>query len=72
MTKTLRGDKKEYKWTNRVDNSFETLKYNAAKLPIVDFSYFNKVFQVECDASGSPIGAILSQEGKHVAFLVKS
>ena len=26
MTKTMRGDKKEFKWTHGADKSFETLK----------------------------------------------
>ena len=29
---------------------------------------FSKVFQVDCGARGSAIGAILSQEGKPIAY----
>ena len=71
MTETMRGDKKEFKWTYGVDKSFETLKQKVFELPVLALPNFNKIFQVECDASGSAIGAVLSQEGKPVAFFSK-
>ena len=68
MTKTMRGDKKEFKWTHGANKSFETLKQKVVELPILALLDFNKVFQVECDASGNAIGVVLSQEGKPIAF----
>ena len=61
MTEKMRRDKKEFKWTHGVDKSFETLKQKVVELLVLALPDFNKVFQVECDASGSAIGAILSQ-----------
>ena len=68
MTKTMRGDKKDFKWTHGADKSFEALKHKVVELPILALLDFNKVFKVEFDASGSEIGAILSHEGNPVAF----
>ena len=56
MTETMRGDKKELKWTHRSDKSFETLKQKVVELPILALVDFNKVFKVECDASGNARG----------------
>ena len=64
----MRGDRKEFKWTVGVDKSFNLLKEKVIEKPILALPYFNKVFQVDCDASGTAIGAILSQDGRPITY----
>ena len=52
MTKTMRGDKKEFKNTHGADNSFEALKQKVIEFLFLALPNFNKLFQVECDVSG--------------------
>ena len=67
LTETMRGDKK-VKWTTGADKSFTLLKEKVTEQPILALPDFNKVFQVDCDASGTAIGTVLSQEGRPVAY----
>ena len=55
MIETMRGDKKEFKWTHGADRSFETLKQKVVELLVLALPNFNKIFQVECDASDNAI-----------------
>ena len=68
LTETMRGDRKEFKWTVGADKSFNLLKQKVTKQPLLALSDFNKVFQVDCDASGTAIGVVLSQEGRPLAY----
>ena len=47
------------------------LKEKVTEKPILVLPNFNKVFQVDCDASGTTIGDILSKKGRLVAYFNK-
>lgn len=44
MTKTMRGDKINCKWTHGADKSFKTFKQKVVEFPILALFNFNKIF----------------------------
>ncbi|KAH0655105.1 hypothetical protein KY285_029987 [Solanum tuberosum] len=60
--------KEVFRWTPEAQIAFETLKTKLGSTPVLALPDFNQEFQVETDASGKGIGAILSQKGHPIAY----
>ncbi|WVZ76013.1 LOW QUALITY PROTEIN: hypothetical protein U9M48_024018 [Paspalum notatum var. saurae] len=57
-----------FAWGDSQAVAFNTLKDKLTHAPLLQLPDFNKVFELECDASGIGLGAVLLQEGKPVAY----
>ena len=66
MTKVIKGI--SFVRTPKAQSVFEEIKARLTQAPVLSWSCFSKVFEVECDASGVGIGGVLTQEGKPLAF----
>jgi hypothetical protein len=57
-----------FSWGDSQEVAFNTLKDTLTHAPLLQLPDFNKVFELECDASGIELGAVLLQDGKPVTY----
>jgi len=66
MTEVIKG--KSFTWTPKAQSAFEEVKKRLTQGPVLTLPCFEKVFDIEYDASRVGIGGVLTQEGKPLAF----
>ena len=64
----LTSKNKQFKWGEKQSKAFALAKRIIAREVMLAYPDFNKPFQIHTDASHCQLGAVISQEGKPIAF----
>ncbi|XP_049346719.1 uncharacterized protein LOC125811260 [Solanum verrucosum] len=67
LTEVIKKEK-PFIWGIKQEEAFKILKEKLSSTPLLQLPNFEKMFEIECDASGVGIGVVLMQEGKPIAY----
>ena len=72
MAPLARCAKKDtFEWTTTAQRTFESIKERLCIAPILALPNFELLFEIDCDASGTEIGAVLTQAKRPLAYFSK-
>ena len=62
----------QFRWTEEAENAFKALKQAMTSTPTLAMPNFNEPLVIEFDASSAGIGAVLTQQGRPIAFMIRA
>ncbi|XP_027158001.1 uncharacterized protein LOC113759619 [Coffea eugenioides] len=57
-----------FHWGDSQEQAFRVLKHKLTHAPVLALPDFSKTFEIDCDASGIGVGAVLNQGGRPIAY----